>query len=77
MLRHERTGNPSPIEVQPSRAGNIDVDLEAGTWRHHPGLKPLGELYHLNHFASCPAASQWRRARTPLIAESRASAGCG
>lgn len=63
MLRHERTGNVSPIEVEASREGTVVVDLEAGTWRIHSGLKPLEGLYHKNHFATCPAAQAWRRPR--------------
>ena len=62
-LRHERTGNPAPIDVEPGAAGNVAIDLEAGTWRIVPAAQRSEyELLSFNHYAHCPQASAWRKA---------------
>ncbi len=64
-LNHERTGKPAPIEAEPSPTGNIDIDLEAKTYRVIPrAMLAVGHgPAHLNHFASCPDADGFRSAR--------------
>ena len=62
-LRHERTGTRAPIEVQGGIAGNIAIDLDAGTWRIVPPAKRYEyELLYFNHYAHCPQAQVWRKA---------------
>jgi len=56
-LRHERTGNLAPIDVDVSFKGNIAVNLEAGTYTIHEGGS------RRNHFATCEAAAKWRGKR--------------
>lgn len=61
MLKHERTGKVSPIEVEPSLAGSAVVDPLTLTWRVYSGLKSPDGDYHWPHFARCPGAAYWRR----------------
>jgi hypothetical protein len=62
-LKHVRTGNAAPIEVEGGIAGNIAVDLDAGTWRIVPPAHRYEyEVLYFNHYAHCPQASAWRKA---------------
>jgi hypothetical protein len=48
---------PNPIEIKLSDFGNIDADLDKGTYRivlPGPGLR-------LSHFVNCPAREQYKR----------------
>lgn len=62
-LKHPITRRPAPIEVATSDNGNIVVNLTRGDYdlvraedRHlHKGF------LHLNHFATCPAASTYAK----------------
>jgi hypothetical protein len=64
-LRHATTGKRAPIDAQPDPNGNIEVDLEAGTYRIVSAAelgeaRAIGLPLHLNHFATCPAAQEFR-----------------
>lgn len=65
-LRHERTRKVAPIDADPNPAGNVLVDLEAGTYRvltredRAAAVPPEGDRYS-THFQTCPNAEQWRR----------------
>lgn len=64
-LRNDSTGRMAPIEAaDPDNRGNVLVDLEAGTYRvlSRGVATPGGRALHLNHFARCREAAQWKRA---------------
>lgn len=63
-LKCVSTGRVAPIDAEPAhepRSGNILIDLHAGSYRvvaAAPGL-------FVNHFSTCAAAKEFRRARPP------------
>lgn len=61
-LRHQGTGRPAPIEIEPVVGGNIAIDLTAGTYWlvKLPDIREAGPRYR-NHFAVCPDAKKFRR----------------
>ena len=62
-LMYWRTGRQSPIECEPSASGNISIDehgcyyilTKTALW----DARIAGEDLHQNHFATCPAATEW------------------
>jgi hypothetical protein len=56
-LKHEKTGKPAPIDVTPSNAGNIEIDLAKRIYRN----VGKGPGRHTNHFSTCPSADVWKR----------------
>lgn len=69
MVPHVRTGKLAPITVAEKPDGNVVVNMATvvaghGTYRTASPTDRAAEPlrpYHLNHFASCPSASQFRR----------------
>jgi hypothetical protein len=63
-LRHVGTGRMAAIDAAPSDVGNIQIDLEAGTYSL-PGrdfrfdTRPL----YVNHYATCAFAQKFRGRR--------------
>ncbi len=59
--KHDRTGNPAPIDTMPQLGGNVDV-IDDHTYRLIPradvGPERMG---YVNHFATCPNAGSFRR----------------
>jgi len=69
-LRNDNTGKTAPIEQAADSAGNVLVDLDAGTYHvlgrpaDRDAAGDAGLVLHRNHFASCPQAREWARPRT-------------
>jgi hypothetical protein len=55
-LRHKTTGRMAPIEAREVEGGNIEINLVARTY----DIKNPAPGLHLNHFATCKQAKQWR-----------------
>lgn len=69
-LRHVRTGKLAPIEYETAPAGNVVIDLVAGTYRILGGAELVaardlgsGRLLRVSHFVNCPNAADWRSRR--------------
>ncbi len=66
-LKHERTGKTAPIDVEPTDRGNIEVNLEAGTYRIVPEPERAerrgSDSLFMNHWVTCPAAQSAYGAR--------------
>lgn len=74
-LRSVTTGKTGPMDAQTRVDGNVEVDLEAGTYdvlggarlkAAHEGMwGPDGgpKLLHTSHYATCPDAAAWRGKR--------------
>lgn len=62
-LKHEGTGNIAPIDMEPVDGGNIEIDVEAGTYRIIPKDDRLAnpKPRHLNHWATCAAKEEFRK----------------
>jgi hypothetical protein len=72
-LKNTGTGKMAPIDAGPAGPadGNIVVDLERGVYEVQPvpenrvALAGVGQLFHRNHFRTCPDQAAWReRSRT-------------
>lgn len=61
-LVHARTGKLAPIDAEPDPAGNIMIDLDAGSYVI-VGKTTTGAARHVNHWATCPDADRWRQRR--------------
>jgi hypothetical protein len=55
-LRHKTTGRMAPIDARASEHGNVVVDLETLTY----DITTPGPGQHMNHFATCKQAADWR-----------------
>ena len=67
-LRHQKTGNPAPIELAPAPdgLGNIRTNLDDGTYRvlgkaELETIGPWRKVLSLNHFSRCPQAGRWHK----------------
>lgn len=64
-LKNDKTGKPAPIDVAPSDAGNVEIDLSAHTYHvlGRPELlqSPTYPKRHTSHFQTCPSAGAWKR----------------
>lgn len=66
MLQFRKTGNPAPIEADPSPDGNIHVDLDQGTYIILTGeeltkARARQVPLHLNHFVTCEFAKEFSK----------------
>ena len=61
-LRHARTGNLAPIDIEEGFGGNITIDL----WREEYTIVPKGSApssdRHRNHFSTCEYGSKHHKA---------------
>jgi hypothetical protein len=69
-LKNFMTGNMAPVDVSLRKDGNVEVDLERGTFRVM-GTYEIGEGGYVVHFASCKDADAWRTLRAPRRAGAR------
>lgn len=62
-LRNENTGKVAPIDAVLGWGGNIEIDLEAGTY----GLRKFEGKHraYRSHFSTCPQAASVRK-RKPV-----------
>ena len=59
-VESEAKGKRSPIDIEPTPDGNIEVDREKGVFRVVPKADREGRTdLHLNHFVKCPQAASW------------------
>jgi uncharacterized protein involved in high-affinity Fe2+ transport len=67
-LENETTGKRAPIDREPTEGGNIEIDQAAGRYRvllelERPQAQERGAPLHMNHFATCPQARNWKRGK--------------
>lgn len=62
-LKHVQTGKLAPIDKWPSAEGDCVINLEAGTYAKltKEDRAAYHDWLHINHFATCPQAPQWKR----------------
>lgn len=63
LLKNNNTGKVSVIDMEPVAGGNVEVDIESGTYRVVPKvereLSPF-KPRHKSHFATCIVADRFR-----------------
>lgn len=65
--RHQLTGREMPIDAEPVTGGTITIEPDmfgAPSYWIAAGTPPPGAERHTSHFATCPNAGSWRKART-------------
>jgi hypothetical protein len=66
VFARTREGRLMPVDAHPHPAGTVTLEWDpaSGEWRAILGGQPSpGTPMHRPHFATCPAAAEWRRPR--------------
>jgi hypothetical protein len=66
-LVNVQTGRPAPIDEQPDPVGNL-VRVGEGEYEHAGPANLLDDRpRYVSHFATCPAADEWRGKRRARV----------